>query len=142
MIFSGIGKENLAGARQRLKMDNKTYLLAEAIAKCGYPAGVSRAELGLHLVSMTDEAARASAAIAESLGALPDGALTAMDGMIEEDFPRSTRHLKLDGREIEGLGFAGREIGDAQHAALIAVAKGEIENEREALIAFLRKMKG
>ena len=46
--------------------------------------------------------------------------------------------LAVDGSDAAALGFQGRDIGDALHAALEEVIHDRLPNEREALLAFLK----
>ena len=142
LILSRIGSENLRQARARLKLDNKSYMLAEAVALGAPPKDSSDRELGLYLLRMkSDSAAVALVAIAEAYGELPEGTLRRTKALIEADFPRTVGHLKIDGRDIVSLGFVGKAISDAQAKALFAVASGEIANERRALLNFLESIK-
>ena len=50
-----------------------------------------------------------------------------------------TSDLAINGHDLIALGFKGADIKKALNAALDAVIEEEIENEREALLAFVRR---
>lgn len=44
----------------------------------------------------------------------------------------------MDGNDLMALGYSGREIGQTLQKLLRSVIAGEIENQREKLMAYLR----
>ena len=46
--------------------------------------------------------------------------------------------LKVDGADMKNIGLTGPKIGEALYSLLTAVIDGRVENEREALIEFLK----
>ena len=49
--------------------------------------------------------------------------------------------MKLSGKDLAEIGVFGRKTGEILEKALDAVMKGEIPNEREALLSFSVKLK-
>ena len=62
-----------------------------------------------------------------------------LDSIEENNECVSVRSLAVDGHDMMELGFKGREIGEALNRALNAVIGEEVENERNALIEYLKK---
>lgn len=52
------------------------------------------------------------------------------------------RSLAVNGTDVMSLGFAGAQVGRALEALLEAVIGGEVPNQRDALMAYLEKMRG
>ena len=48
------------------------------------------------------------------------------------------KDLEVDGNDLMALGYSGREIGQTLQRLLRSVIAGEIENQREKLMAYLR----
>ena len=48
------------------------------------------------------------------------------------------KDLEVDGNDLMALGYSGREIGQTLQRLLRSVIAGEIENQREKLLAYLR----
>ena len=46
--------------------------------------------------------------------------------------------LKVGGADMKNIGLTGPKIGEALDSLLTAVIEGRVENEREALIEFLK----
>ncbi|MBQ8380589.1 MAG: CCA tRNA nucleotidyltransferase [Clostridia bacterium] len=137
-LLSSLGKSGLEEARQRLKMDNKTYLLADAVMSAKNPSDASEVSLKLHLIKYGDEVARASVAIGSAYGLYPETALSDIDRLIAIDTPRTLSHLAIGGKDAMAIGIMGKEIGKALGRALTAVAMGLVENEKDELISYLK----
>lgn len=59
--------------------------------------------------------------------------------LVRENACFTVSRLAVDGYALAGLGLRGREIGDALHALLLRVVRGEIRNDRDALLAAVRQ---
>ena len=64
---------------------------------------------------------------------------TILEELMAENACLSLRQLAVDGRDLIALGLRGRQIGAALDAALQAVIDGDLPNEREALLAYVRR---
>ena len=52
--------------------------------------------------------------------------------------PYTVSQLAVRGGDVSALGFKGEKIGDALKSLLYAVIEGKVENERDALLAYLK----
>lgn len=52
--------------------------------------------------------------------------------------PYTVSQLAVRGDDVSALGFKGEKIGDALKSLLYAVIEGKVENERDALLAYLK----
>ncbi|MBQ2829722.1 MAG: tRNA nucleotidyltransferase [Oscillospiraceae bacterium] len=57
--------------------------------------------------------------------------------LLDEGACFTLSQLAVDGNDAVSLGFSGRAVGEALRAALDAVMRGEVENERKTLLRFL-----
>ena len=64
-----------------------------------------------------------------------------LDRILARDECFSLRQLAVGGEDLLALGYRGREIGDALRFLLEQVLDGALPNEKEALLAALRKEK-
>lgn len=62
-----------------------------------------------------------------------------LNDVLAQDACFSVRKLAVTGRDLQTLGLRGREIGQAQRRLVDAVIDEQVENEREALLAFLQQ---
>ncbi len=65
------------------------------------------------------------------------GSLALLDDLLSEKPAFRISDLAVGGRDLFPLGFSGPRLGSALSRLLIAVMDGEVENEREALLAFI-----
>jgi len=54
--------------------------------------------------------------------------------LLAENACYSLAQLQVNGRDLAALGFRGAEIGERLHALLLSVVRGEIANEKDALL--------
>lgn len=54
----------------------------------------------------------------------------------------SLKDLKINGKDLVGLGIQEKEVGIALERALLSVISGETENEKNALLKFVKHTKG
>ena len=66
-----------------------------------------------------------------------DEAEALLDRMLAEKHCLRLKDLAVNGRDIMNLGYSGRAVGEKLEILLQGVISGEIENRREALLAFL-----
>ena len=64
-----------------------------------------------------------------------DGVETVMRELLERDACFSLKQLALNGRDLMMLGLRGKEIGTELERLLSAVIDGQLQNEREILLA-------
>ena len=70
-----------------------------------------------------------------------DAVEAVLDGLLAEDACFSLRHLAVDGRDMMALGLRGSAIGAALNEALERVVEGELPNEKEALLQWVKDAK-
>ena len=68
------------------------------------------------------------------LGTENEGALEILRDLIRENVCYKLSDLKINGNDLIALGYKGKAIGDELIKLLFLVARGKIENEREALL--------
>ena len=60
--------------------------------------------------------------------------------LLSEGAPYKVSHLDIRGNDLTSLGFCGKDIGEALKALLTLVVRGEVENEKNALIQAANSM--
>lgn len=68
-----------------------------------------------------------------------DEAAGLIDELLAEETCFSLKDLSIKGQDVMALGFRGKEVGNALQACLDAVLDEQIHNERDELLAFLKK---
>jgi len=58
---------------------------------------------------------------------------------ISSSKPSRLSELKIDGRDINALGISGSAVGELLSYIMLAVMRGEVENDRDELIRFIKK---
>ena len=66
---------------------------------------------------------------------------TLVDEIIANGEPYSVKDLKINGFDLINLGFKGKMIGDILSAVLEKVIDGELENEKETEIEYVKTFK-
>jgi tRNA nucleotidyltransferase (CCA-adding enzyme) len=99
--------------------------------------GIENARLLLK-VAYADMMAHSDSAITETRASL-EFVKKELDRIEENNECFKVTDLAVNGKDIIALGFKGREIGEKLNMLLEAVIDGKAENERDALIAFLKK---
>lgn len=72
-------------------------------------------------------------------GVLPAGILDAVHELTSGKFPKRLNELKIDGNDMIRLGFKNKEIGDSLRFALVNVLMENANNNKEELIALIKK---
>ena len=70
-----------------------------------------------------------------------DAVEAVMEELLAQESCFSLKQLAVNGRDLMELGFSGSEIGAALDALLQQVMDGELPNEKEALLAWLKEKK-
>lgn len=65
--------------------------------------------------------------------------LSSLHALAQKNPCVSLSSLAVNGKDVEALGYKGREIGTALERALFAVMAGRLENEAKAMLSFLAK---
>ena len=145
-----LGAEMAGAITQRLRMDKKSAqriaLLIERHMRQIEPTekAVGRAlrQLGEEALRQLLLVKRADASACHPDFAWQTQALDAVEAVLEslltEDACFTLRHLAVDGRDMMTLGLRGREIGDALDELLTRVVEGELPNEKDALLQWVR----
>ncbi len=136
---------------RRLKSDNKTReRVVELIKYHDYRFAPTEKNVKRLLGKMNFEAARLLIKLkrADLYAQAPEFrsnevALNEIEAIInkleEEKACVSVKDLELDGNDLIGLGFKGKEIGEILNKLLGLVIDGEIENEKNALLLKVRE---
>jgi tRNA nucleotidyltransferase (CCA-adding enzyme) len=99
--------------------------------------GIENARLLLK-VAYADMSAHSDGAMIETRASL-EFVKSELDRIEENNECFKVTQLAVNGKDMIALGFKGQEIGEKLNMLLEAVIDGKAENERDALIAFLKK---
>ena len=61
--------------------------------------------------------------------------------LIEENACLTVKDLKINGRDLQILGFVGKDIGLALKSALVEVVEERLDNDYDNLIEYVKKLK-
>ena len=134
-----------------LKYDNATLLRVPLLVKWhDTPLEETTRMLKRRLNQLGEEALRDLLALqrADTLGLAPlyhdrmahfDRLEALLDEVLAQDACFSVKKLAVSGHDLQQLGLRGREIGQAQRRLVDAVIDEKVENERSALLAYLKQ---
>ena len=143
------GAKTAEAILRNLKYDNRTLERVPLLVKWhDAPLEETARMLKRRLNQMGEDALRDLIALqrADTLGLAPQyhdrlahfGRLEALlDEVLAQDACFSVKKLALNGNDLKALGLRGRAIGQAQRRLVDAVIDEKVENEREALLAYL-----
>ncbi len=136
------GKEIFSSAITRLKADNKTKELGlSVLGNLTLSDSMTDVELKLYLQRISDEGALAAAKVSSALGNCSYAIYSKLYIMISENTPRRISHLAIGGDDLLKAGYKGEEIGRMLSKLLLLVAKGDLQNEKKDLIAYVNMKK-
>jgi tRNA nucleotidyltransferase (CCA-adding enzyme) len=95
-------------------------------------------EIRYLLMKVGEEGARATLALRYTLGLSEDDGEGAISDIISRGLPYKISHLAIGGKEVMGAGIFGERIGLTLEALLRDVIDGKIDNDREALVNYLK----
>ena len=128
-----------AESMKRLKTDTHTRTLGETVLVNSSKYKLSAlSDAGIMLSALGEEAAKATARLDLSLGKIDKNAFSLIEEYLERGLPYSLSDLAVCGNDIKALGISGRDIGKALSALLSAVISGEVENERDKLLEYIK----
>ena len=145
-----LGAQLAADIAQRLRFDKKSSeRMALLIARHMRQIEPTDKAVGRVLRQLGEEALRQLLAVkrADASACHPDfawqtGHLDAVEAVLDRLLTKDTcftlRDLAIDGHDLMALGLQGSAIGQALNAALDAVVEGELPNEREAMIRWIK----
>ena len=146
LFYLSLGKgaaEAFEAAMRRLKTDKRTRtvgrMLLQSVGK--YDTATER---GRHLLLV----AIGDAEIAEGLIRLEcllrlrePSDVESLREELARGIPYRISDLAISGDELTALGYRGRAVGEVLESTLLAVARGELSNEREVLLSSVTKLK-
>ena len=144
-----LGAELAAQITARLRFDKKTASRVELligrhmrqIEPTEKAVGRALRQLGEEALRQLLQVKRADAAACHPDYAWQTQALDAVEAVLEQllakDACFTLRDLAVDGHDLMALGLQGREIGRTLDRLLDRVAAGELENEKEKLLAWV-----
>jgi tRNA nucleotidyltransferase (CCA-adding enzyme) len=145
-----LGAQLAADIAQRLRFDKKSSeRMALLIQRHMRQIEPTDKAVGRVLRQLGEEALRQLLAVkrADASACHPDfawqtGHLDAVEAVLDRLLAKDTcftlRDLAIDGHDLMALGLQGSAIGQALNAALDAVVEGELPNEREAMIRWIK----
>lgn len=124
-----------AASMKRLKTDTHTRTLGEAVLKHSARYSLrSLSDAGVMLSELGEETALAVTRLDLSLEKIDKRSYSLIEEYIERGMPYRLSDLALCGDDIKALGISGRDIGRTLSTLLFAVIKGEVSNEKYALL--------
>lgn len=144
-LFAKSQKDNAPDAffcaTLRLKTDKKTRENGKIALEFYKNSTESRRDI-LHLLStLGEERARLVIELRIALELAPKETLAAFFALIAENPPYKITDLAINGKDLETLGFFGKEIGELLKSLLTAVIDGELQNEKGTLLSFIKRQK-
>lgn len=145
-----LGAQLAADIAQRLRFDKKSgERMALLIQRHMRQIEPTDKAVGRVLRQLGEEALRQLLAVkrADASACHPDFAWqtghldeveAVLDRLLTKDTCFTLRDLAIDGHDLMALGLQGSAIGQALNAALDAVVEGELPNEREAMIRWIK----
>ena len=127
-----------ATAMRRLKSDNETRLVGEAVlSEIGKRRLGSLSEAAELLSLLGERGAKIFVDLENLLGRFGEREKDLLARAINDKIPYKIAHLDVTGNDLLALGLCGKEIGIALAELLGLVISGELKNERGALLAYL-----
>lgn len=96
-------------------------------------------EAARQLIALHRADACGQSALCEPRLAVFDEAAGLIDELLAEETCFALKDLSIKGEDVMALGFRGREVGKALQACLDAVLDERIHNDRDELLAFLKR---
>lgn len=124
-----------AESMKRLKTDTRTRALGEAVLKNSSSYSLKTlSDAGMMLAELGEEVALSVVRLDLSLGKIDESSSSMIEEYIERGLPYRLCDLAACGDDIKALGISGKDIGRALSSLLFAVIKGEVPNEKNALL--------
>ncbi len=145
------GEQTAEALLRALKYDNQTLSLVPLLVKWhDVPIEESERMLKRRLNQLGEDALRDLLALqrADTLGLAPqyhdrlahfDRLERLLEGVLAQDACFSVKKLALNGNDLKALGLRGREIGQTLCRLVDAVIDEKVENDRDALLAYLKR---
>lgn len=146
-----LGAELAAQITHRLRFDKKTASRVELlIARHMRQIEPAEKAVGRALRQLGEEAFRQLLAVkrADASACHPDFVWqtqrldeveAVLESLLAEDACFTLRDLAVDGHDLMALGLRGREIGRTLDALLTRVAEGELSNEKDVLLGWVKE---
>ncbi len=131
--------EDYETAMRSLKADNATVKCGKAVLE-NISAPTNTKEAILHLMSALGKETAELLIKTKILLSLSDKSeLCELENLLKSGAVYKLSQLKINGKDLEAAGLFGAELGKALKNALCAVMEESVQNEREALMAFVTK---
>ncbi len=146
LFYLSLGKgaaEAFEAAMRRLKTDKRTRtegrMLLQSVGK--YDTATERGR-HLLLVAIGDAEMAEGLIRLECLLSLREPSdVESLREELARGIPYRISDLAISGDELTALGYRGRAVGEVLESTLLAVARGELSNEREVLLSSVTKLK-
>ena len=124
---------------KRLKTDTHTRTLGEAVLENSSKYKLTElSDAGIMLAELGEEAAKATARLDLSLEKIDKNAYSLIEEYLERTMPYRLSDLAICGEDIKALGISGRDIGKTLSTLLYAVISDKVENEKNALLEYIK----
>ena len=131
------GYQGLLSALDSLKADNALKKFGkDTLAVTDSLRAFDEMSLAGCYAKYSKEAISSAIRIAKARDSYDSLALAYIDKLLKSNLPSSLPELAIDGKDIMAMGFSGERVGKALNEVLIAVIRGVVPNEREALISY------
>lgn len=132
-LFHFAGYEKFKKNLKKLRVDNKTKELAEALFE-NYLSDYDRVGIKFMLSRIGEEKAKAVLEFRELLSLTSNNELSIYESVLESGECYSLSALAVNGNELISLGTKGKKTGEVLSSLLSKVIKGELPNEKNALL--------
>ncbi len=126
-------------AMQRLRSDNRRKNFGVSVLDSLSLPTSKKNEQHILLVGCGWECAAGVMKLKILLGLSSEGELASLTDIINSGACYRIRDMRINGDDLKALGFVGADIGNTLGALLYKIAKGEVKNEREELVDFVKK---
>jgi tRNA nucleotidyltransferase (CCA-adding enzyme) len=141
MTHGGNASSAYLSAAARLRMDNKHKKLATAVLDNISRSISNEADIRALLMRIGEEGTREVISLVSVLGSDASAQLEMLSEILERGDCYKLSQLKINGKDLQAMGYSGKAVGEKLSHILEAVVAGELENLRDVLLDFAKKQK-
>ena len=132
---------SFCASMEQLKTDKAVRVRGEA-ALLNYKTDLSKdSDICLLLKAVGEEGARQTVALRRILNIGTDREGERLASLLAKGAPYKTSHLKIGGNDLMALGYSGKDIGNMLELLLKEVILGNVRNEANELLGFIKDKK-
>ena len=140
-VLLSVGTEGARAALSALRFDKKTaHSVVAVISLCKTEIPADRAQMCRLLRKVGQNSLRQAFTLRRAHGMDDSAAMLLMENILATGVPYTLAMLAVCGEDLVALGVArGPRFGELLEILYTAVICGDVDNEREALLAYIRK---